>query len=372
MYAFVRFLEDNLCYALHASCVKDFKPKSRFDFDNQKVYMVYQNLDSEGENCGNWGPLQKAQILALADNKADLENSVMQKKIKIPKLTLDGLSEHEFEELKDSEKISDELGHNKSIQKQDGRKNDGSYRSLEAVVARLEKKNGTNFICNTDDTLMETSECSPNDSHDVAVVPRIMYEELLRNYQQQQQDMRHLQQELERTRRQLVQQAKKLKEYGSLVSEVRELRDLNRRLQDMLLLRLGSDCTPAQFSSGTNGPSSSIKTDSSPLVEPLRVNCPDSVSEQEDVKQEPIESDFELQDSYGEEANTSSYHPLPVPVLDKYVLENGRTVQMLQTDEGQAQLQLHQAGRFNILAMFRDELSTSCTKKKGYVRGSMN
>ena len=62
--------------------------------------------------------------------------------------------------------------------------------------------------------------------------------------------MRRLQQELERTRRQLVQQAKKLKEYGSLLTEVKELRDFNRRLQDVLLMRLGSGerpraCTPS-------------------------------------------------------------------------------------------------------------------------------
>lgn len=85
---------------------------------------------------------------------------------------------------------------------------------------------------------MESSERMNN--MDDAVVPRVLYEELLRSYQQQQEEMRHIQQELERTRRQLVQQAKKLKEYGTLVSEMKELRDLNRRLQDVLLLRLGS------------------------------------------------------------------------------------------------------------------------------------
>ncbi|MEQ2210515.1 hypothetical protein XENOCAPTIV_014749 [Xenoophorus captivus] len=60
------------------------------------------------------------------------------------------------------------------------------------------------------------------------------------HYRQQEEEMRRLQQELERTRRQLVQQAKKLKEYGSLLTEVKELRDFNRRLQDVLLMRLGS------------------------------------------------------------------------------------------------------------------------------------
>lgn len=73
-----------------------------------------------------------------------------------------------------------------------------------------------------------------------AVVPRVLYEELVHSYRQQEEEMRRLQQELERTRRQLVQQAKKLKEYGSLLTEVKELRDFNRRLQDVLLMRLGS------------------------------------------------------------------------------------------------------------------------------------
>ncbi|KAE8610141.1 hypothetical protein XENTR_v10012027 [Xenopus tropicalis] len=81
------------------------------------------------------------------------------------------------------------------------------------------------------------------DRLEAAVVPRVLYEELLRSYQQQQQEMKHIQHELERTRKQLVQQAKKLKDYGSLVTEVKELRVLNRRLQDVLLLRLGSGPT---------------------------------------------------------------------------------------------------------------------------------
>lgn len=77
-----------------------------------------------------------------------------------------------------------------------------------------------------------------------AVVPRVLYEELVHSYRQQEEEMRRLQQELERTRRQLVQQAKKLKEYGSLLTEVKELRDFNRRLQDVLLMRLGSGERP--------------------------------------------------------------------------------------------------------------------------------
>ncbi|XP_067157324.1 BEN domain-containing protein 5-like [Apteryx mantelli] len=72
MYAFVRFLEDNVCYALPVSCVQDFSPKSQLDFDNQKVYTVYRNpeeAEEEDESPGEWGDrllLHKAQILALA------------------------------------------------------------------------------------------------------------------------------------------------------------------------------------------------------------------------------------------------------------------------------------------------------------------
>lgn len=118
-----------------------------------------------------------------------------------------------------------------------------AHKSIEAVVARLEKQNGLSLGHSTcpEEVFVEASPGPEDmDSLEDAGVPRALYEELLRNYQQQQDEMRHLQQELERTRRQLVQQAKKLKEYGALVSEMKELRDLNRRLQDVLLLRLGS------------------------------------------------------------------------------------------------------------------------------------
>lgn len=80
MYAFVRFLEDNVCYALPVSCVRDFSPRSRLDFDNQKVYAVYrgpEELGAEPESPPrsprDWGALllHKAQILALAGERAD-------------------------------------------------------------------------------------------------------------------------------------------------------------------------------------------------------------------------------------------------------------------------------------------------------------
>ncbi|XP_048353345.1 BEN domain-containing protein 5-like isoform X4 [Sphaerodactylus townsendi] len=220
------------------------------------------------------------------DDKTDLENSVMQKKIKIPKLSLNHLEE--TVEIADYGDEDVELRHCK---RKDGRKqNEGTHKSIEAVVARLEKQNGMSLSSNSspEATFMESSERMNN--MDDAVVPRILYEELLRSYQQQQEEMRHIQQELERTRRQLVQQAKKLKEYGTLVSEMKELRDLNRRLQDVLLLRLGSG----------------------------------SAIELEKVNPESIEPEPEVQKTFSEEANTSSYYPAAVPVMDKYILENGK------------------------------------------------
>lgn len=68
MYAFVRFLEDDLCYALPVSSVKDFRPVHKADFDNQKVYVVHR---SEASGTGTGGP-GKAQILALAGEPAAL------------------------------------------------------------------------------------------------------------------------------------------------------------------------------------------------------------------------------------------------------------------------------------------------------------
>ncbi|XP_030061885.1 BEN domain-containing protein 5 [Microcaecilia unicolor] len=283
MYAFVRFLEDNVCYALPVSCVQDFSPQSQVDFDNQRVYTVYRNLEPDQ------GALHKAQILALAEDKTDLENSVIQKKIKIPKLSVNPLED--TGEFKDYGEEEMELRHSK---RQDGRKqHEGTHKSIEAVVARLEKQNGMSRSsnCSSEEAFIETSEnTNISDNVNDPVVPRVVYEELLRSYQQQQEEMRHIQQELERTRRQLVQQAKKLKEYGTLVSEVKELRDLNRRLQDVLLLRLGS------------GPAIEL----------------------EKVKSETHEPEPELRNTFKEEANTSSYYPAVIPVMDKYTLENGK------------------------------------------------
>ncbi|XP_072863413.1 BEN domain-containing protein 5 isoform X1 [Chlorocebus sabaeus] len=223
------------------------------------------------------------------EDKSDLENSVMQKKIKIPKLSLNHVEEDG--EVKDYGEEDLQLRH---IKRPEGRKpSEVAHKSIEAVVARLEKQNGLSLGHSTcpEEVFMEASPGTEDmDSLEDAVVPRALYEELLRNYQQQQEEMRHLQQELERTRRQLVQQAKKLKEYGALVSEMKELRDLNRRLQDVLLLRLGS------------GPAIDL----------------------EKVKSECLEPEPELRSTFSEEANTSSYYPAPAPVMDKYILDNGK------------------------------------------------
>nr|XP_045005235.1 BEN domain-containing protein 5 isoform X2 [Jaculus jaculus] len=213
----------------------------------------------------------------------------MQKKIKIPKLSLSHVEDDG--EVKDYGEEDLQLRH---IKRPEGRKpSEVAHKSIEAVVARLEKQNGLSLGHSTspEEVFVEASPGTEDmDSLEDAVVPRALYEELLRNYQQQQEEMRHLQQELERTRRQLVQQAKKLKEYGALVSEMKELRDLNRRLQDVLLLRLGS------------GPAIDL----------------------EKVKSECLEPEPELRSTFSEEANTSSYYPAPAPVMDKYILDNGK------------------------------------------------
>ncbi|XP_040612893.1 cytosolic carboxypeptidase 6 isoform X3 [Mesocricetus auratus] len=223
------------------------------------------------------------------EDKSDLENSVMQKKIKIPKLSLSHVEDDG--EAKDYGEEDLQLRH---IKRPEGRKpSEAAHKSIEAVVARLERQNGLSLGHSTcpEEVFVEASPGTEDmDSLEDAVVPRALYEELLRNYQQQQEEMRHLQQELERTRRQLVQQAKKLKEYGALVSEMKELRDLNRRLQDVLLLRLGS------------GPAIDL----------------------EKVKSECLEPEPELRSTFSEEANTSSYYPAPAPVMDKYILDNGK------------------------------------------------
>uniref|UniRef100_A0A3Q0RNK7 BEN domain-containing protein 5 n=1 Tax=Amphilophus citrinellus TaxID=61819 RepID=A0A3Q0RNK7_AMPCI len=233
MYAFVRFFEDDMCYALPVSNVEDFRPLHKTDFDNQKVYLVHRT-----EENGSAGQPCEAQILALAE---EFEDSITQKKMKIPKMST---------------------------------KNSGNS---------IENNFGEERM-----PLRHKKVGRPEVGEDVAaaVVPRVLYEELVHSYRQQEEEMRRLQQELERTRRQLVQQAKKLKEYGSLLTEVKELRDFNRRLQDVLLMRLGSGERP-----GT-------------------------------IKAEVVEPIVEAQETCREEANTSSsYSPSPRTV---YTCNDGK------------------------------------------------
>uniref|UniRef100_A0ACB8F3X7 BEN domain-containing protein 5 n=1 Tax=Sphaerodactylus townsendi TaxID=933632 RepID=A0ACB8F3X7_9SAUR len=49
-----------------------------------------------------------------------------------------------------------------------------------------------------------------------------------------------------------------------------------------------------------------------------------SAIELEKVNPESIEPEPEVQKTFSEEANTSSYYPAAVPVMDKYILENGK------------------------------------------------
>ncbi|KAE8610133.1 hypothetical protein XENTR_v10012027 [Xenopus tropicalis] len=322
MFAFVRFLEDNVCYALPATRVRGFQPRSTDDFDNRRVYAVHRSLEEE---AGFPGAPQRAQILALAENKSDLENRVMQKKIKIPKLSLNYSEEPwEFKDYEDEE--DSELRH---FKRTDGRKQvEGAHKSIEAVVARLEKQSfiGPSHNTRCDEVFSEPFHSVGHmDRLEAAVVPRVLYEELLRSYQQQQQEMKHIQHELERTRKQLVQQAKKLKDYGSLVTEVKELRVLNRRLQDVLLLRLGS---VSSWSYRSNG----VLVSSQVLIEQKNTefcgrNAGPTIELQIDKSEycdpDP-EPEPEIQKISNEEASTSSFFSTPAPVLDKYILENGK------------------------------------------------
>uniref|UniRef100_A0A8C1ZPA5 BEN domain-containing protein 5 n=1 Tax=Cyprinus carpio TaxID=7962 RepID=A0A8C1ZPA5_CYPCA len=271
MYAFVRFLEDDMCYALPVSDVKDFQPVHKRDFDDQKVYVVLRGA----------GQPAKAHILALAESIEEFEHSIMQKKMKIPKMSNRNTVENHFGE----ERVP--LRHKKVQSQEQQRASSNSSKSLAAVVARLER-NAVNSSTEGEELDRLTTE--EEEEQDEAVVPRVLYEELVHSYRQQEEEMRRLQQELERTRRQLLQQAKKLKEYGSLLTEVKELRDFNRRLQDVLLMRLGS--------------------------EPMHDNGTQT------IKAEVVEPISEPQEVCQEEANTSSTHsPSPRTV---YTFNDGK------------------------------------------------
>ncbi|XP_077306402.1 BEN domain-containing protein 5 [Lithobates pipiens] len=317
MFALVRFLEDNVCDTLPAARVRGFQPSSTEDFDDSKVYAVYRSPEEAEEEAG----AQPAHILALAENKTDLEKCVLQRKIKIPKLCLNSTEgSWEFKEYEEDE--DSERRHSK---RPDGRKHvEGTRKSIEAVVARLEKQNGVGQSHNSgcDETFMDPCHMTAHmDRLDEALVPRVLYEELLRSYQQQQVEMRHIQHELERTRRQLVQQAKKLKDYGTLVTEVKELRVLNRRLQDVLLLRLGSVSSWNYRTNGIHGsPPVAVGAENSDMAGTNEGFTIDLKAESLDL----CEPEPEIQKLTNEEANTSSFYPTSAPVLDKYILENGK------------------------------------------------
>uniref|UniRef100_A0A3B4BD78 BEN domain-containing protein 5 n=1 Tax=Periophthalmus magnuspinnatus TaxID=409849 RepID=A0A3B4BD78_9GOBI len=256
MYAFVRFFEDNMCYALPVSNVADFRPLHKTDFDNQKVYLVHRT-----EENGSAGQPCEAHILALADSLEDFEDCIMQKKMKIPKMSIknSGIS------------IENNFGEDRM-----------PLRHKKEMEAEQQRHYHHQQQHHLDADSQCVSEVAP-------VVPRVLYEELVHSYRQQEEEMRRLQQELERTRRQLVQQAKKLKEYGSLLNEVKELRDFNRRLQDVLLMRLGK---------------------------PMHDNGTQT------IKAEVVEPIVEVQDTCREEANTSSsYSPSPRTV---YTCNDGK------------------------------------------------
>ncbi|XP_028857747.1 BEN domain-containing protein 5 isoform X2 [Denticeps clupeoides] len=194
----------------------------------------------------------------------------MQKKMKIPKMSTrnagNSIDNHFGEERLP-------LRHKKVHAQDHGRTTaTNSSKSLAAVVARLERNAVSSCMEGDEDPDMgrpggkeeEALEGEEDEGEAEAVVPRVLYEELVHSYRQQEEEMRRLQQELERTRRQLVQQAKKLKEYGSLLTEVKELRDFNRRLQDVLLIRLGSE---PMHDNGTQ----TIREVVEPIIEPQEV-----------------------------------------------------------------------------------------------------
>uniref|UniRef100_A0A674DD24 BEN domain containing 5 n=1 Tax=Salmo trutta TaxID=8032 RepID=A0A674DD24_SALTR len=178
-------------------------------------------------------------FLPVVDNIDEFEHNIMQKKMKIPKMSTRNMG-YSVENHFGEERLP--LRHKKAQTQDHGRPTANSSKSLAAVVARLERNAVSSCIEGEDDLEEDRlAELEEGDSGpEKEVVPRVLYEELVHSYRQQEEEVRRLQQELERTRRQLVQQAKKLKEYGSLLTEVKELRDFNRRLQDVLLMRLGS------------------------------------------------------------------------------------------------------------------------------------
>lgn len=48
--------------------------------------------------------------------------------------------------------------------------------------------------------------------------------------------------------------------------------------------------------------------------------------ELEKIKPESVDPEPEVQKTFSEEANTSTYYPAAVPVMDKYILESGKVI----------------------------------------------
>eukprot|EP00063_Salmo_salar_P097261 XP_014072096.1 PREDICTED: BEN domain-containing protein 5-like isoform X5 [Salmo salar] len=251
-----------------------------------------RNLDYlQREQLGLSVQQRRLDLLTITspDNVDEFEHNIMQKKMKIPKMSTRNMG-YSVENHFGEERLP--LRHKKAQTQDHGRPTANSSKSLAAVVARLERNAVSSCIEGEDDLEEDRlAELEVGDSGpEKEVVPRVLYEELVHSYRQQEEEVRRLQQELERTRRQLVQQAKKLKEYGSLLTEVKELRDFNRRLQDVLLMRLGS--------------------------EPMHDNGTQT------IKAEVVEAVIEPQEVCREEANTSSSHsPSPRTV---YTCNDGK------------------------------------------------
>ncbi|TSN76556.1 BEN domain-containing protein 5 [Bagarius yarrelli] len=297
MYAFVRFLEDDTCCVLPVANVRDLRPVHKRDFDERKVYVVLR-----GEEENGTGRQAKAHILALAESVEELDNSIMQKKMKIPKMATRN-SGHVIENHFGEERMP--LRH-KKVHCQEHQRASNSSKSLAAVVARLER----NAVSSSAEGEELHEEEEPEEEE--AVVPRVLYEELVHSYRQQEEEVRRLQQELDRTRRQLLQQAKKLKEHSSLLTEVKELRDFNRRLQDVLLMRLGS----GEIYTHTHTRNIHHKPLFYFIYEPMHDNGTQT------IKAEVVEPIPEPQEMCREEANTSSTHsPSPRTV---YTFSDGK------------------------------------------------
>ncbi|XP_077079558.1 BEN domain-containing protein 5-like isoform X2 [Siphateles boraxobius] len=245
-----------------------------------------RNLDYlQREQLGLSVQQRRLDLLTITNPESieEFEHSIMQKKMKIPKMSNRNTVENHFGE----ERMP--LRHKKVQSQEQQRASSNSSKSLAAVVARLER-NAVNSYTEGEELDRLTTE--EEEEQDEAVVPRVLYEDLVHSYRQQEEEMRRLQQELERTRRQLLQQAKKLKEYGSLLTEVKELRDFNRRLQDVLLMRLGS--------------------------EPMHDNGTQT------IKAEVVEPISEPQETCQEEANTSSTHSHSPSPRTVYTFNDGK------------------------------------------------